>query len=529
MLVKSPKKGGDWYIADAEVATLIGSLPGVRPFWPNNDSSKPLRFELHRSHLPLIEHPEASQELLRLASYTTDWDTRNERTTELGIKLRTTQHQAVDYMTRRRGSLLGDEMRLGKTLSAIFSHDPLSGKLVIIAPLIARGVWLAWLRRVFPDVPIGIMIGKTFDPEKLKQPIVFGHYDILPQWQAVIKIGTLVFDEGHALTNPRALRTKAAGILAALAERVIIMTGTPVWNKPIDLWSILCLIAPGAWGNYYDFGDRYGMPFPTAHGKTYPGSSNTDELKARLTEVMLRRLWKDCGDELPPITRSVVVAEVTDAERKRLDIAAGSLRTERTNTAGNLASYRRLVALLKAKAVDRELERLKDQPVVVWTYHRDTADKIGRSRLPGDQETNPPRFVIHGDISANKRDEIIEAWKATPNGVLVATMSVGQVAINLSHSKVALFVEIDWTPAVIAQSEMRTYDPTRPMDIRFIVANHIVDQRILRALIAKLDATDPLGVGVAIDTIDALRDAIMGPRDEGDLDRLLEDFLASAA
>lgn len=528
-MLKPHVKRRDWYVADAEVAALVGSLPGVKPFWPGGDSNKPVQFELHRSHLPLIEHPAASQELLRLASYTVDWEARNRRTAPLGFMLRTTQHQGIDFITNRAGTLLGDEMRLGKTLTAIMSHDPARGPLVVIAPLIARGVWLAWLRRVFPGVPIGIMTGKTFDPAKVSQPIVFGHYDILPQWQAVIKIGTLVFDEGHALVNPKALRTKAAYILRALAELTIVLTGTPVWNKPINLWAILCLIAPGAWGNYYDFGDRYGQPFPTAHGKQYVGSSNTDELKARLTEVMLRRLWKDCGDDLPPITRSVVVAEVTDAERKRLDIAAGSLRSERTNTAGNLASYRRLVSLLKAKAVDRELERLKDQPVVVWTYHRETADKIARSRLPGDQDTNPPRFVIHGDISPNKRDEIIEAWKATTNGVLVATMSVGQVAINLSHSKVALFVEIDWTPAVVAQAEMRTYDPTRPMDIRFIVANHIVDQRILRALISKLDATDPLGVGVAIDTIDALRDAIMGPRDEGDLDRLLEDFLASAA
>ena len=113
--------------------------------------------------------------------------------------------------------------------------------------------------------------------------------------------------------------------------------------------------------------------------------------------------------------------------------------------------------------------------------------------------------------------------------MLVAGMPVAQAGIDLSHARIAIFAEIDFTPAVLGQAEMRTFSPLRGMDIIFVIANHIVDQRIVRALINKLSAANPLGVGAAVEAIDALRDAVMGPQDEGDLDRLFDDLLASAA
>lgn len=413
------------------------------------------------------------------------------------------------------------------TLTAIMSHDASLGPLFIVAPLSTRAVWLAWIKRVFPGTSIGIMTGKTFQPEQLKQPIVFGHYEIIHKWQALIDIGTLVFDEAHMLTNRNARRTLAAQLLRARAKRVLCMTGTPIWNMPPNLWAVLSLVAPGAWGSWYDFSDRYGLPEPTAHGKKYTGASNVPELNARLTDVMLRRLWKDCASDLPPITRSVLIAEVSDAQCKRLDIITAKLKSERSNTAGNLATYRKHVSTVKVPIVVEEVQKVlaANEPVVAWTWHREMADTLQRRFL----DLGVPVFMISGDIPVARRDALIDAWKAHPAAVLVATMSVAQVGIDLSHARVAIFGEIDYTPAIIAQTEMRTFIATRPMDIRFVIANHLTDQRIVRALIAKLGAADPLGVGAAVDTIDALRDAVMGPRDDGDLDRLMEDLLASAA
>lgn len=476
-----------------------------------------------RNVLPLIDDPQARR-ILNGFSLEPDWAARTARFEALGIKPRTTQHQAIDFIEQRPGILLADDMRVGKTLSCVGSHDPTTGPLVIVGPLSSRAVWLGWCKRVFPGVPIGVVTSRKFDDSVMSRPIVFGHYDVIHKWQSLRKIGTLVFDEAHALSNPDAKRTMAAGVLRMLAERVIAATGTPVWNRPAGMHAILGLIAPGQWGTYWDFADRYGAPVSTAWGKRYEGISRPEELHARLGEVMIRRRWIDVNKDIPPISRSVAVAEVSEIEQKRLDILAGKLKGERSNTAANLAAYRRQITGLKVSVTVDEARKIisRGYPVVVWTWHRDFAELIA-------QKLGTP-FVIHGEIDADKREERMAAWKASPVPMpFVATMAVGQVAIDLSHAPFAIFAEIDYTPAILGQAEMRTFSPDRPMHITFVMANHIVDQRLVRALVSKLSSADPLGVAAARDSIDALREAVMGPEDHGDLDRLLEQLIASAA
>lgn len=528
----------DWFLVDLTTAApLIKTFERleaspVRYFLPGVTLYDPQQVLVHRSHLPLLDDPAA---LVKIAPRgAPDWATRDERFAKLGIKLRTTQHQAIDFIKDRRGTLLGDDMRLGKTASAVASHDPTLGKFVVVAPLSTRAVWLNWLRKVFPGWDIGICTGRVFDQQTFDQPIVFCHYDIIHKWQSIGKIGTLVLDEAHALTNPDSKRSEAALLLARHAERVVVMTGTPIWKYPSDLWSVIGMVAPGAWGNYYDFCDRYGAPEATAYGKVYAGLSNEDELRARLSDVMLRRRWIDCATDLPPITRSVIVAEVSQAESNRLDILAGKLKSDRTNTAGHFAAYRRQVSKITLATVVREAMRVTDNgsPVVVWTWHKEFADAIAmdfknRQAARAAAKERHPAFVIHGDIDASERERRMAEWKAHPSAMLVATLAVAGAGIDLSHAPGSIFAEIDYTPAVIGQAEMRPYDPTRPMWVIFVVANHIVHQRIVRALIAKLGASDPLGVGAAVDAIDALRDAVMGPDQVGDLDRLLADLIAS--
>ena len=407
------------------------------------------------------------------------------------------------------------------TVTCLMAHDPARGPLVIVAPLAARAVWLGWIRRVFPGVPISALTGKTIDPQALKHPIIFIHYDIVNRWQALVKIGTLVLDEAHALVNKDSKRSRAVALLATMAEKVIAATGTPIWDLPADLWNVVGMLAPGAWGSYWDFGRRYGAPEETGYGVKFTGISNKTELNARLSEIMIRRLWKDVQQDLPPISRNVVVADVDDGTRRRLDVIAAKLRTERSNTASNLASYRSQLCTVKLKTVLAEAKQMmaRGEPVVIWTWHKHFAESL--------VEQLEDSYLIHGEIRADEREARMDAWRAKPNAALVATMAVGQVAIDLSHSRLAIFAEIDYTPAILGQAEMRTFSPDRPMNVTFVVANHVADQRIVRALVGKLSASDPLGLGAAIDAIDALREAIDGPKDEPDMQRFFDDLIAS--
>ena len=515
----------------------------------------------HRTHLPLLDPTLAGPHLAPNSQPSAVWAERDARCAARGFKLRTVQHQAVDFARERRGVFLCDDPRIGKTLSALMMHDEWQrlylartksavwgptpswnvssqrrlstvpmvpapyGPLLIVAPLSTRAVWLGWVRRLYPDTEIGVIKGRTFDAATLQKPIVFGHYDVIHKWLALVSAGTVILDEVHLLTNPKAQRTKAAAMLCARARHIVALTGTPINRFPPDMYAMLDLLAPGAWGSHYEFCQRYGDPVPTAHGTTYNGVSNERELKARLSEIMLRRLWRDCHTDLPPITRSVVVADLSQAERNKLDVLAGKLKAERANTAANLAAYRRVVSAIKLPTVVKEATRVLDRglPVVIWAWHRDFAEEINK-RLLADER---PAWLIHGEVSIAEREQRMAAWKANPCGALIATMAVAGAGIDLSHARIAIVGEIDWTPATIGQVEMRTYDPSRAMDVLFVIANHVIDQRIVRSLVAKLSAADPLGVAAAIDAIEALRETVLGPEEDGDLDQLLADLLAA--
>lgn len=511
----------DWFLADRAGAEEVFGQPGLYAAKEHG------LYEIHRSHLPLIQSDDSMRALARAGDRLTDsWPQRDEQTSSLGFKLKTTQHQAVDFIRSRRGTLLADDPRVGKTLAAAFSHEPHLGKLVVIAPLMVREVWLSWLRRIWPDTPIGIMKGREFDPKAAHQPIVFGHYDILYGWMSGDPIGTLIFDEGHCLLNRNSRRSRAAILLASRALRVVVATGTPIWNLPPNLWNILALLAPGAFGGYHDFCQRYGAPEPTAYGTRYTGISNAEELALRLSEVMIRRKWADVQADLPPITRNVKIVDLSLKQRRELDIRAQSMReSERTHTAAELARYRDALSIVKLSAAVAEAEaQIKlGEPIVLWVWHRDTAEIAMDLLVAGGVEA----LAMTGDTPIARRERILEHWRQLPNAALVVTMSVAQVGIDLSHSHLPIFAEIDWTPAIIAQAEMRTFHPSRAMNATYVVADHFVDRAMQGSLVRKFGASEPVNMQTGDGAINAIDVALRGPVEDGDLDRFMQDVFAS--
>lgn len=466
-------------------------------------------FQLHRTHLPLVDDLDAARICAPLSIDETARLRLDAQTEALGFKLRTHRHAAREFARARRGVLIADEPRVGKTIESIMAHDPALGRLVIIAPLMVRETWLGWLRRVFPGEDIGIMTGKVFDRAEASKPIVFGHYSILKAWSSDTPSGTLILDEIHELSNPRSKRTEGAAMLASRAERVIGLTGTPIWNRPIGMWSILALLAPGAFGTRHEYGLRYCNGQPGAHGFTYDGATNSDALDRRLSQIKIRRRHADVQSDLPPISRDVIVAEVSDVWRRKLDFAADALRkSDFTNTAGQLARYRAVLAQVKLDVTIDHTKKIVNngEPLVVWTWHKDAANKIHK-RL---EEEGVLSFLCHGDVSPAKRESAMAQWKLSLNGVLVITIPTGMVGIDLAHAKRALFVEIDYTPALMEQAEKRTYSPMRPSYITYVVADHLIDRRMVEALSVKLTASRPLGLTAAEEAIDLLHELFGG-------------------
>jgi SWI/SNF-related matrix-associated actin-dependent regulator 1 of chromatin subfamily A len=512
----------DWWLIPEEWAPEISPAPGLQLYGS--------KIGVHRSHLPLLvrQHPEAAQALVLPPPNLALRIARDQKTEPSGFRLRGYQHEGVEFINNRRGTLLADQMRMGKTLTAVAAHDPDRGPLLVVGPLAAREVWARWMRLCHPGREPIIVKGRNYQPDQLRDAdCVFIHYDILPFWQnfGLRRIGTLVFDEAHLLSNKQTKRTKAAQLLAYHSEVVIAATGTPLWNRPGGMWGILSCLNPGGWGSLYDFSQRYSDPQLTPYGTKYNGASNVEEFRARIAEVMIRRTWQDVHDDLPPIERCTEVADVTEKQLFQVELLAEKARdvTKRATQAGNLARFRRLLGQLKVPlAVDVAIRVLDSgEPVVIWTWHRAVAQSIASAI-----GKHYPAFCSTGEDTVDKREDTIAAWRAAPVAALVLTISVGQVAIDLSHARHAIFAEVDFTPTTVAQAEMRTFSPVQPMTVTYLIVDHSIDRRIVAALQEKCATGEQLGVPAAESAIDVIAQAFDLDPKKADMQRLMDSFLA---
>lgn len=492
----------DWFVISDEQASRLGSAPHIVR------DEKRSRWLAHRSHLPLLRigatNSNAYKEVL---------DPFVEGTT-----LRDYQEVGVRFLVERRGVLLADGCRLGKTAELVASHDPRRGSLVVIGPLAVRSVWLDWFRRRWPEKTPLVLVGRSYDGDSIeKADLIFGHYDILSAWVSVglrRRIGTLVFDEAHALCNRRSKRTQAALIMAASAEYVVCATGTPLWNKAEGLWSLLSVVNPAAWGTFREFTERYASGGPGPYGWETGQPSHVEEFRERMSEVMIRRTWPEVQKQLPKTTRTIETVTLSRKEIFEIDMIAASIREDVVESVvvAELARIRRLVSQRKAPIAARLAQSIVDsgEPVVVWVWHRDTAQSIVK-KIKGF------RVAITGDTPQSERGDLLAHWRAK-RGVLIVSMGVAPTGIDLSHAAHCIFAELDWTPAIIGQAAMRTFSPMRPNFETYIVAEHDIEFRLVDAIVTKLAVANVMGTP-ASDMSD-LFSALGAPSEEADLGAL---------
>ncbi len=503
----------DWYVIDDAQAKSLAEIPGL------GRVEKQGLWLAHRSHLPLIDVKVPSLERQHVPKF------------QDGTTLRNYQEEGARFLTGRRGVLLADGMRIGKTAQCIAAHDPDDGPLVVVGPLAVRSVWLDWFRRRWPDTPSAVLRGRKYDPKVNDASLIFTHYDILPKWQSIgltRKIGTLVFDEAHLLSNRKSKRTQAALIMAPAAERVICATGTPLWNRTEGLWPLLSVTNPAAWGTYTAFTERYASGMPGAWGWETGAPSNVDEFRERLSEVMIRRRWEDVRDELPPTTRAIESAPMSARQALEIDKLAVQIREKFGDFAGagsftevgELARIRRIVAQEKTKvATDCALRVVQSgEPVVVWVWHRDVGDTIAEKL----KAKKVPTTLVTGAVEEEYREDLLDTWRGRPTGALIISMGVAPAGIDLSHAAHCIFAELDWTPATMGQAAMRTFSPARPNFETYVVAEHEIDRKLIEVLISKCDAAGELGIP-ATDTQTIAFNVFSDPSESAaDLDRLAD-------
>jgi len=419
------------------------------------------------------------------------------------------QRAGTAQILHRRNLLLADDMGLGKTAQVVVAIRYLRGrnpgfKGLILCPATLKDWWRQELSRWAGIEDVYVLQGQKEDQEGKSSSITIANYDIVAAHEARLTErpwDIVVCDEGHLLRNRSAARTQVAfglgrhkGIKAA---KKVVLTGTPILNRPGELYQVLKWLDPIGWPNNRAFQvwfcdghlDRFGF-------WNAKGSSNLPLLQQRLYRTVLVRRRKDqVLKYLPPKVRQILYldpeteavtplgkesawatllgispSDSPEAVYDRLIAVSGGFE--------EISQIRRELGVAKLPTVIRYLRTVLDQKdkVVVFGHHHDV--------IQGLQDAFADEAVsLTGETPAAARGELVRRFQEDPKvRLFVGSIQAAGLGLTLTAADLAVFAELDWVPANMLQAEDRLHriGQERPVHIQLLVVNESLDARIVR-------------------------------------------------
>lgn len=389
------------------------------------------------------------------------------------------------------GCILADEMGLGKTIQVIAllaDHAGSEKPCLVIAPATLMENW----RREFQKFTSGLRIylhkgaKRSGLANDLKQyNVIITSYETVIRDRYMLKMidwDMVILDEAQAIKNPEAKRTKAVKSLPRRSS--IAMSGTPVQNNLIDLWSIIDFSLPGLFGSLTAFEKEFTMDTDSAK-----------RIEPLVSPVILRRRIEEVAKELPEkidIPQPMIMDDKSIQEYEEI-------RRQTIEDYGNKASFVVLQKLrmycahptlvtgidqdpvIDSVKYNRLLEILDEifannQKVLIFTSWTKMVDIL--------VEDIPKRFGVYankidGSIKIIDRQGIVDTFNEMDRpGILVLNPIAGGVGLNITGANHVIHYNLEWNPAVVDQATARSYrkGQIRPVTVhRFYYVDTVED------------------------------------------------------
>jgi SWI/SNF-related matrix-associated actin-dependent regulator 1 of chromatin subfamily A len=447
------------------------------------------------------------------------------------------QKVGVAFAARRSNTLIADEMGLGKTVMAIgLANMGLGARMLVVCPASLRLNWRCELERWLIARRRITLIETGKDAWPLRPDVVVINYDLLGEYRTELRSliwDLLVIDECHFIKSADAKRTvEVVGrldeetgerLVPIPAKRRVLMTGTPILNRPLELWPIVHFLDPETWSDRSSFSRRYcagfrdGVPRDTgSRHKDFAGVSHLDELQDRLrSTIMIRRLKADVLKELPPKRRQIIVippngcAKYLEAERqaqvchevalrearaavelaKALDDevacknAVDRLRDASRAAFEEIARVRHGTAVAKVPYVVEHLRAVSGK-CVVFCHHYDVVDDIKA-------ELGDAAVVADGRVPTAERQAAVDRFQTDPAcQYFIGSIRAVGVGITLTAASHVVFAELDWTPGAMSQAEDRLHRVRQRNSVlvQHVVLDGSIDARLARTIVARQEA-----------------------------------------
>lgn len=433
------------------------------------------------------------------------------------IPLFTYQKQGIEFLEQTKGNaLIGDDMGLGKTIQAIgwLELHPELRPAIIVVP---SSLKLNWEREIQKwsnsNQKIQILSG-TKNKEQLYGDVIIVNYDILRNTYKTIggkkkevpntgwvdyiiqyNPKVLILDEAHKIKNNQTAQTKSVKKLRKYVKHIIGLTGTPIENRPIELYNMLSLINKSLVGSRWNYGKRYCDASYNGFGWDFSGSSNVEELHEKLMGVMIRRKKVDVLTDLPPKVRSVIPLPISTTHRNKYtraekDFIAWVKQTRGDKAAVKAKNAEHLVKInyLKQLAMEGKIQEtiswINDfletgNKLVVFAVHKQTIQLIMNA-------FKNVAIKIDGSTSANKRQEAVDRFQNEDQiKLFVGNIQAAGVGITLTAANALAFVELGWTPMEHDQAEDRIYrigQKSDSVNIYYLLAENTIEEQIAKLI-----------------------------------------------
>ena len=452
--------------------------------------------------------------------------------------LRPYQKHGVAWMRFLRengfGGVLADEMGLGKTLQ-VLAHlkalrnaecgmrneqtpnarpnpqSAIRNPHLVVCPTTLVFNWAAEAAKFTPELQVLVLNG----PDRLKEFARIADSDLVITSYALIRrdaeryreleFDTVVLDEAQHIKNRQTQNAQA--VKAIRAQHRLVLTGTPLENSVLDLWSIFDFLMPGYLGTTQDFRERYEVPIAKEKD-----AATIARLAKRVRPFLLRRLKRDVVKELPAKLEQVSFCDLTNEQAAVYQQLLAHTRKEVLEAVGEqgIAKSRMLVltALLRLRQVCCDLRLLErsdetgGKPTksdkasgkvqlfgelldeIVDGGHRVLVFSQFTSMLALLREELEARELTHCylDGSTNNRGEVVQKFQSDESiPVFLISLKAGGVGLNLTGADTVIHFDPWWNPAVEDQATDRAHriGQTRVVTSYKLITRGTVEEKIL--------------------------------------------------
>ena len=417
----------------------------------------------------------------------------------------------------RLGGVLADDMGLGKTLEALAlmchtkERDLSDAPWLVVAPTSVVGNWAAECRRFAPGLHVVTVTetekrrGTPLAEHAMGADLVVTSYSLFRlEYDGYAGVGWagLFLDEAQFAKNRQSQTYQRAKLLPAPFK--VCMTGTPIENNLMELWSLLSIAAPGLFASPERFAEYYRLPI-----ERNADVERLAQLRRRVRPLMLRRTKEQVASDLPDKQEQVLELDLNPRHHR---IYQTHLQRERQKILGllgdmnknRMAIFRSLTLLRQASLdvsliddsydgvpstkLDALMEMLED---IVEDRHRVLVfSQFTRFLTLARQRIEKAGIdLCYLDGKTRRRDTVIDEFRNGEAPVFLISLKAGGFGLNLTEADYCILLDPWWNPATEAQAVDRVHriGQTRKVMVYRLVAKDTIEEKVM-ALKAKKSA-----------------------------------------